>query len=144
MTMRTTCRTVIFKHPFSLAGLDGLQPAGTYVVETSEELLDGISFPAWMRRSTVLRLQPRSGLTLTAPINPDELAAKLLWDGASLDLACPDPRFESPVRQTHRSEMKIFLDATRAIQIRCKAQEPSTDARRDERRTVSETDGTAA
>jgi hypothetical protein len=39
MTMRTTSRTVTFIHPFNLSGMDKEQPAGTYTVETDEELL---------------------------------------------------------------------------------------------------------
>ena len=39
MTVRTTSRTVTFIHPFSLSGTDEVQPAGTYTVETDEELL---------------------------------------------------------------------------------------------------------
>jgi hypothetical protein len=45
MTMRTSQETVTFRRPFSLSGLDQLQPAGSYTVETSEELLEGPSFP---------------------------------------------------------------------------------------------------
>ena len=39
MTVRTTSRTVTFTHPFNLSGMDKEQPAGTYAVETDEELL---------------------------------------------------------------------------------------------------------
>src|ERR1700724_632699 len=39
MTVRTTSKTVTFMHPFSLTGTDEVQPAGTYTVETDEELL---------------------------------------------------------------------------------------------------------
>jgi hypothetical protein len=45
MTMRTTSRTVTFIHPFNLSGMDKEQPAGTYTVETDEELLQTLSFP---------------------------------------------------------------------------------------------------
>jgi hypothetical protein len=39
MTVRTTSKTVTFMHPFILTGTDEVQPAGTYTVETDEELL---------------------------------------------------------------------------------------------------------
>jgi len=39
MTVRTTSKTVTFRHPFNLTGTDEVQPAGTYTVETDEELL---------------------------------------------------------------------------------------------------------
>jgi hypothetical protein len=41
-----------FSSPFTLPGLEGLQPAGTYVVETDEELLEQLSFTAYHRIST--------------------------------------------------------------------------------------------
>ena len=44
MDRRTSRRTVTFARPFSLRGIDGVQPAGTYVVETDEELIQGLSF----------------------------------------------------------------------------------------------------
>ena len=43
MTVRTTSKTVTFMHPFSLSGTDEVQPAGTYTVETDEELLQVIA-----------------------------------------------------------------------------------------------------
>lgn len=52
MTTRTTKAAVTFTRPFSLSGFDGEQPAGPYSVETDEELLDGVSFPAYRRTET--------------------------------------------------------------------------------------------
>jgi hypothetical protein len=43
MTVRTTSKTVTFRHPFNLTGTDEVQPAGTYTVETDEELLQPAS-----------------------------------------------------------------------------------------------------
>ena len=57
MTTRTTKRTVIFTRPFSLSGFDGEQPAGSYSVETDEELLDSVSFPAYRRLATMMQLK---------------------------------------------------------------------------------------
>jgi hypothetical protein len=37
MTVRTTSRTVTFTHPFNLSGMDEVQPAETYTVETDED-----------------------------------------------------------------------------------------------------------
>ena len=37
MNRRTRRETVTFARPFSLRGIDGVQPAGTYTVETEEE-----------------------------------------------------------------------------------------------------------
>jgi hypothetical protein len=83
MTMRTTSRTVTFIHPFNLSGMDKEQAAGTYTVETDEELLQTLSLPAYKRISTLMRLpaRPRSTMvTQIVEINPLELAAALARD----------------------------------------------------------------
>ena len=83
MTMRTTSRTVTFIHPFNLSGMDKEQPAGTYTVETDEELLQTSSLPAYKRVSTLMRLPPRptgTMLTQIVEVNPLELAAALARD----------------------------------------------------------------
>ncbi len=46
MAPRTSRESVTFARPFSLRGVDGVQPAGTYVVETEEEPVESLSFPA--------------------------------------------------------------------------------------------------
>jgi hypothetical protein len=83
MTMRTSSNTVTFLHPFKLSGADDMQPAGRYVVETDEELLQTLSHIAYRRRSTFIRLPGRSGSTERARIvdvDPTELAAVLESD----------------------------------------------------------------
>ena len=80
MTVRTTSRTVTFTHPFNLSGMGEMQPAGTYTVETDEQLLQTLSLPAYKRISTLIRLpaRPRSTMvTQIVEINPQELAAAL-------------------------------------------------------------------
>jgi hypothetical protein len=72
MFSRTTSKTVTFSHPFVLTGMDGVQPAGTYTVETDEELVDGLSFPAYRRVATVILL-PAAGGMMAATIDPLEL-----------------------------------------------------------------------
>ena len=59
--MRTTRETVTFEHPFSLYALDGVQPAGTYMVETDEDLIQGVSFLAYRRVATTIYLPLRNG-----------------------------------------------------------------------------------
>ena len=61
MTMRTSRRTVTFTRPFSLRGIETEQPAGTYAVETDEQLLEGLSFPAYRRVATTIFLPSRPG-----------------------------------------------------------------------------------
>jgi hypothetical protein len=57
MTTRTSRKTVTFTRPFFLSGIDEVRPAGTYAVETDEELLQALSFPAYRRVATWIRLQ---------------------------------------------------------------------------------------
>jgi hypothetical protein len=58
---RTTHQTVTFARSFVLSGLDGTQPAGTYTIETDEEHLEAMSFPAYRRLETRMRLRGGSG-----------------------------------------------------------------------------------
>jgi hypothetical protein len=114
MTMRTTSRTVTFIHPFNLSGMDKEQPAGTYTVETDEELLQTLSLPAYKRISTLIRLpaRPRSTMvTQIVEINPLELAAALARD-AQPDETIPQlTRGASVVRrQSTASRMEIIRE----------------------------------
>lgn len=76
MPNRMRREDVVFKHPFHLKGWAEPHPAGTYAVETEEELLDGLSFPAYRRVSTTITRQPvRAGaLVQVIPVTPRELA----------------------------------------------------------------------
>jgi hypothetical protein len=84
MTIRNTNRTVVFIHPFRLTALDAPQPPGSYVVETEEELIQGLSFPAYRRMGAWLRLPPPPGsgaLDRVVNIDAAELEAALAGDG---------------------------------------------------------------
>ena len=86
MTTRTTKAAVTFTRPFSLSGFDGEQPAGPYSVETDEELLDGVSFPAYRRTETRMHREDASsglyGALQIAVIDPKQLQAALAVDAA--------------------------------------------------------------
>jgi hypothetical protein len=56
MTGRTTRRSVTFARPFSLSELDGIQPAGTYRIQTLDVALDSLSYLAYRRVSTTIEL----------------------------------------------------------------------------------------
>jgi len=43
LTIRTTRSTVSFSNPFTLRNLEGVQPAGEYVVLADDELIEGLS-----------------------------------------------------------------------------------------------------
>ena len=54
---RTTRKSITFTRPFELGGVDGKFDAGTYDVETVEELIEGLSFIAYRRVSTTIEMQ---------------------------------------------------------------------------------------
>src|SRR3546814_21173392 len=86
MKTRTSEKTVTFRKPFALAGLDEVMPAGIYSVETAEELVEGISYPAYRRTATVLRIHAASGpshLTRALAVEPEELKTSLARDALS-------------------------------------------------------------
>ncbi|MDR7039752.1 hypothetical protein J2X36_004530 [Methylobacterium sp. BE186] len=78
--MRTTRKTLTFDLPFTLSGLDEQQPAGTYTVDTDEELLEGLSFLAYRRVATTIYIpfaHSGSGSLQAVPVDPQELEAAL-------------------------------------------------------------------
>ena len=79
MATRTTRKAVTFTRPFSLTGVDGIQPAGIYDVDTDEDLIDDLSFLAYRRVATMIHLQ-KDGASQVFPIDPVELDARLLRD----------------------------------------------------------------
>jgi hypothetical protein len=52
--IRTTDTTVVFQRPFALRGVERSLPAGTYRVITDETPIEGVSFLAYRRISTVM------------------------------------------------------------------------------------------
>src|SRR5258708_14301930 len=90
MSIRTTSSTVRFSRPFILTGIGGKKPAGSYTVETDEELLQNVSVPAYRRISTLIRLPPRPDSTELARIvdlDPVELAAIVASDAKAASAA---------------------------------------------------------
>ncbi len=86
MLTRTRQDVVVFRRPFLLRGEDRPCPAGAWLVQTEEELIQSLSFPAWRRTGTTLRLRdPLPGRTVRIlPVQPDELAAALAADAAEI------------------------------------------------------------
>ncbi len=60
MATRTHRETVVFKQPFVLKGIDRILPSGDYLVVTDEDLIEGLSFPAYRRVSTMIFVPTRS------------------------------------------------------------------------------------
>jgi hypothetical protein len=54
MTIRSRRETITFQHPFRIRGIDHLLPPGAYEVITDEEMIEGLSFPAYRRVATMI------------------------------------------------------------------------------------------
>jgi hypothetical protein len=86
MLSRTTTRTVTFLMPFSIAAANQELAAGAYLVETDEELIQELSFPAYRRVATFLRIpqgRAPSGRLHSVPVDQGELEAALARDVVS-------------------------------------------------------------
>ena len=104
MLNRTRREDIVFKRPFMLKGWAEPQPAGAYAVDVEEELIEGLSFPAYRGVSTMITRQAaRAGALVEAiPVDPGELAKVRAADGAAGESAPrhgpgpppapPDPR----------------------------------------------------
>ena len=56
MTIRFRREVVTFKHPFRIRGIDRLLPAGAYEVVTDEATIEGLSFEAFRRVATMIKV----------------------------------------------------------------------------------------
>lgn len=107
MTTRTSLTNVTFHRSFALGGFDEQFPEGVYTIETDEELLEGISFVAYRRISTLIHLHidpKHPGLMRTLTIDPNELHAALARDQAVADSA----NGQNNVQKTKNSIEKVF------------------------------------
>lgn len=76
MKSRTTRKTILFMEPFSLRGCGQTLEPGVYLVETDEELLEGLSFVAYQRTKTFIHLHSslgRPGTSRTLSVSGDDL-----------------------------------------------------------------------
>jgi hypothetical protein len=72
-----------------LSGIDEVQAAGTYTVETNEEPLQGVSSPAYRRVETLMFLPSRPGgpfVERLVNIDPSELEAAQKRDASVAEL----------------------------------------------------------
>jgi hypothetical protein len=80
--IRTTSKTVTFSRSFFLKGVERLLPPGDYRVVTEEELIEGLSFPAYHRISTVIFVPAQSGSAVEMlTIEPTDLQSAQEHDG---------------------------------------------------------------
>jgi hypothetical protein len=86
MAIRTTRTTISFSQQFKLRDVDDIQPAGDYLLDTDEELIEGLSRLAYRRVATLLHLPSTShpqGRTEVLSVSPAELDAALEKDRIS-------------------------------------------------------------
>lgn len=90
MLTRTKRETVLFSNPFSLEGVGRVLPAGSYEVVTEEELIEGLSFPAYRRVSTMMLVPGQSSRAASVEmlnIDPLNLAAAQERDALAIKAA---------------------------------------------------------
>ena len=80
MDTRTSSKHVTFRRPFTLRGLDGVQPAGNYVVRSEQELLDTLTCLGWRQMSLTIEIL-RDGATEHVAIDAQDLREALVRDG---------------------------------------------------------------
>lgn len=77
--LRTTRSSVTFDAPFKLKSFDEPRPAGTYEVDTYEEIIQGNARTVYRRVATLLYLRS-SGMTRNVAVDPNELQDALARD----------------------------------------------------------------
>ena len=83
LTIRTMLTTVSFRSPFMLQSLEGILPAGEYVVRLDDELIEGLSWIAYRRVATLFQtpaISAPEGSTQSFSISQTELDAALVED----------------------------------------------------------------
>lgn len=87
MTTRSHHDRVSFRHPFKIACIEKMLPAGVYDVVTDEESIDGLSFMAFRRVATRLMVPGPAERALSIQsfvIDPHDLKEALRRDDADL------------------------------------------------------------
>jgi len=109
MTLRTSSEIITFHRPFWPKGVDRLLPPADYRVVTDEELIEGLSFPAYRRVATMIFVPRQSGSSLEmVTIDPLDLQAAQDQDLGALSI-----RHEMALRQEERDECRGCLDLYR-------------------------------
>jgi hypothetical protein len=83
MTEASSRKSVSFAHPFSLDGVEGTYPPGTYAIEETREEVDGLSFIGYRRTKTTIELPSLNSSYASrqvVEIEPDDLQAALVKD----------------------------------------------------------------
>ena len=88
MMTRTSRKIVTFTHAFVLKAVDRTLPPGAYPVITDEELIEGLSFAAYRRVSTIILVPTKSHRASSlemVTIDPADLQAARDRDAATQD-----------------------------------------------------------
>jgi len=114
MTMtRSRRETVVFQHPFRIASIERLLPAGSYEVITDEESTEGLAFPSFRPIATMMMVPappPRSPsveMVTISSIDLSEAREPMRWRGAPVDLdkhrgrAAPNTTFAGRWRRSN-------------------------------------------
>jgi hypothetical protein len=83
MTDALSQKSVTFAHPFSLEGVEGTYPPGTYAVAETREQVEGLSFIGYRRTKTTIELPGSNASYISrhlVEVEPADLAAALTRD----------------------------------------------------------------
>lgn len=83
MTNTPIQTSVTFAHPFSLEGVEGTYPPGTYEVTESREQVDGLSFIGYRRTKTTIELPGSNPAYISrqvVEVEPADIEAALSLD----------------------------------------------------------------
>jgi hypothetical protein len=81
VTTRTIERTVSFTPPFAIGKGSETHPPGRYMVQTDEQMIPDVSFPAWRRIVTMIHVRS-NGAMQAEIVDPAELELSLARDTA--------------------------------------------------------------
>ena len=87
MTIRSRRETITFQHPFRIKGIDRSLPAGDYEVITDEEMIEGLSFPAYRRVATMIMVPSAS--SRSSAMEMISIGSVDLSDAQRIDASAP-------------------------------------------------------
>jgi hypothetical protein len=94
MSERISESRVRFRAPFSIKGVEGVLPAGTYRIVTEEAAIDDLTFVAYRRVSTAIAVPIGVGSEEMTTIDPKDLEAALERDRPAVADVPPPERGE--------------------------------------------------
>jgi hypothetical protein len=88
---------VTFRRPFCLAGLEGEQPAGTYMLRREQQAVDMMTPSGWWRTAITIEMR-RGGATEQIAIDGRELRAALSRDSDPVFPPAGDDRYHAAIK----------------------------------------------